>query len=232
VGCLFHARGLVSQTGGGRVVSSSLSSRALACYHRQAGPTFQSHLPAPDRDELQQTRWIRAVRWGEKRPRSAKFVGRCNRPGSMPLGRTPTRGINHCRGRHVGDVRGGQRERENVRCRCGRFELMAMAGLRNWTHGPHHAARNTAVAYRGRSSWNRLPWIRRRRGSACFRGQLCRSSFSVSSRPQDVPCPLLCVFLASGGRIRYLGIESTARRWNSAVGRSWRRLRPAREGGR
>jgi hypothetical protein len=38
--------------------------------------------------------------------------------------------------------------------------------------------------------------------------------------------------LASGGRIRYLGVESAARRWNSAVGRSWRRLRPVREGGR
>jgi hypothetical protein len=45
---------------------------------------------------------------GEKCARSAKFVGRCNRPGSMPLGRTPTRGINHCRGRRVGAVRGGE----------------------------------------------------------------------------------------------------------------------------
>jgi hypothetical protein len=45
-----------------------------------------------------------------------------------------------------------ERERENVRCRCGTFELMAMAGLQNWTHGPHHVARNTAVA----SSWTKL----------------------------------------------------------------------------
>jgi hypothetical protein len=45
-----------------------------------------------------------------------------------------------------------ERERENLRCRCGRFELMAMVGLQNWTHGPHHAARNTAVA----SSWTKL----------------------------------------------------------------------------
>ena len=29
---------------------------------------------------------------------------------------------------------------------------MAMAGLRKWTHGPHHAARNTAVAL----SWAEL----------------------------------------------------------------------------
>jgi hypothetical protein len=59
--------------------------------------------------------------------------------------------------------------------------LIMPLGIPPW---PHH----------GRSSWNRLPWIHRRRGSACFRGQLRRSSFSVSSHPQDVPCPLLCVF--------------------------------------
>jgi hypothetical protein len=85
VGCLFHARGLVSQTGGGRVVSSSLSSRALASYHRQAGPTFQSHLPAPNRDELQQTRWIRAVRWGESVRARPRFSGRCTRPGPLHI---------------------------------------------------------------------------------------------------------------------------------------------------
>ena len=101
----------------------------------------------------------------------------------------------------------------------GPMGLIMPLGIPSWPH-------------RGRSSWNRLPWIRRRRGSACFRGQLRRSSFSVSSRPQDVPCPLLCVLLASGGRIWYLGVESAARRWNSAVGRSWRRLRPARDWGK
>jgi hypothetical protein len=76
-----------------------------------------------------------------------------------------------------------------------------------------------------------LAVAQRRHETAVRRGQLRRSFFSVSSRPQDVPCPLLCVLLASGGRIRYLGVESAARRWDSAAGRSWRRLGPAREEG-